>query len=158
MLITVLFMGQKESHRFPLSTQKVPQHALSLIKLPKDAENSVAAKQMAEQWQSVTAEVKQKIEQSNAKYKQAADKRRRGQVFAVGDQVMLFLHKERFPVGTYNKLQPMKYGLYSIEKKIHDNLYVVGFPNSMGISKKFNGANIFPFYGDDEPLYPENSL
>ena len=36
-------------------------------------------------------EVKQKIEKSNANYKAVMDKHRRKQVFAVGDQVMVFL-------------------------------------------------------------------
>ena len=49
-------------------------------------------------------EVKQKIEKSNAKYKDAADKHRRKQLFAVGDQLMMFLCRERFSVGTYSKL------------------------------------------------------
>ena len=59
---------------------------------------------MAEQWQTLTEEVKQKIEHSNAKYKATADKHWRKQVFVVGDQVMVFLRRERFPVGAYSKL------------------------------------------------------
>ena len=39
-------------------------------------------------------EVKQKLETANKKYKTGADKHKRKQVFAVGDQVMIFLHKE----------------------------------------------------------------
>ena len=112
---------------------------------------------MVEQWQSITAEVKQRLEKSNAKYKEAADKHRKDKVFAVGDQVMVFLHRERFPVGQYSKLQPKKYGPYAIEKRINDNAYVVGLLNSMGISKTFSVADIFPFYLDDQPLYPDNS-
>ena len=46
---------------------------------------------MAEQWKTMTEEVRQSIEKSNAKYKAVADKHRREKVFVVGDQVMVFL-------------------------------------------------------------------
>ena len=71
---------------------KTPRQAVDFVKLPGGHGVSVAAKNMAEQWQSMTEKVKQKIEQSNAKYKAATDKHRRKQVFFVGDQVMVFLH------------------------------------------------------------------
>ena len=48
-------------------------------------------KNMAKNWQAMTEEVKQRIEKSNAKYKAATNKHRRNQLFAVGDQVMVFL-------------------------------------------------------------------
>ena len=69
----------------------MPRQAVDLVKLLGGHGVSVAAKNMAENWQAMTEEVKQRIEKSNAKYKAATNKHRRNQLFAVGDQVMVFL-------------------------------------------------------------------
>ncbi|GKB58388.1 hypothetical protein Tco_0914574 [Tanacetum coccineum] len=142
---------------FSIVYTNVPKHALDLLELPKGRGSDIAARNMAEDWKMVPKDVKKKIEDSNARYKASTDKHRREKTFNVGDQVMVFLRRERFPVGRYSKLQLKKYGPYRIERKINDNAYVVGLLDHMGISKTFNVADIYPFYSDVEPLYPENS-
>ena len=73
---------------FAIVYTKTPRQVVDLVKLPGGHGVSVVAN-MVENWQSMTEEVKEKIEKSNAKA--AANKHRRKQLFAVGNQVMVFL-------------------------------------------------------------------
>ncbi|XP_031398478.1 dormancy-associated protein 2-like [Punica granatum] len=66
---------------FSIVYQKVPRHAIDLIKPPKTYKGNATAESMAKE------------------YKKAADKYRKERFFSVGDMVMVFLRKERFQVG-----------------------------------------------------------
>ncbi|CAL2276889.1 unnamed protein product [Prunus armeniaca] len=141
---------------FSIVYTAIPNHVVDLVKLPRGQQTSMAAKNLAEEVVAVRDEVKQKLEQTNAKYKAAADRHRRVKVFQEGNSVMIFLRKERFPVGTYSKLKPKKYGPYKVLKRINDNAYVIELPDSMGISNIFNVADLYEFR-EDEVLYPDHN-
>nr|GEW22216.1 RNA-directed DNA polymerase [Tanacetum cinerariifolium] len=123
------------------------RHVVDLTDLP--GKTNIQANRMVKEVQATHEVVRANITKANAKYKIAADKHRRKKLFQVGDEVMLFLRRERFSVGTYGKLQPKKYGPYKVLRKINDNAYVVDLPNTMSISKTFNVLDIYEFHSKD---------
>ncbi|CAL8082758.1 unnamed protein product [Prunus armeniaca] len=128
----------------------VPNHVIDLVKLklPKAHVLSI---------QAMKNEVKKRLEKTNAKYKVVADKQRRVKVFDEGNYIMVYLKNERFPMGTYRKCQPCKYGPYKILKKINNNAYIVDLRSSMEISSTFNATDLYAFHEDDLLYIEDNS-
>ena len=104
-----------------------PKPCIRLSALPKLPGMSIAAELMADRVKAIQEEVRKKLEESNEKYKAAANRKRRLKLFKEGDLVMVYLRKGRLPVGTFNKLND-KYGPYQILQKINDNAYRVDLP------------------------------
>ncbi|GAV57566.1 hypothetical protein CFOL_v3_01103, partial [Cephalotus follicularis] len=116
---------------------------VDLVRVPRVYAESLAVEAMAEQAQAIQFEVKNKLAEANAKYKAFAKSHRHLKVFKKREMVMVFLRKERFPVGIYNKMKPRKYGPYKIVKMINDNAYVVYLSSSLGMSFTFIVSNLF---------------
>ena len=96
---------------------------------------------------NVHEEVKNKLEESTTKYKADADKHRRFKSFAVVDQVMVNLQKDKFPFGEYNKIKWKKIGPFLILQKINDNAWVVDLRVNYNISKTFNIQDLLEYHG-----------
>jgi len=90
------------------------------------------------------------LEKANEKYKRNADLKRRSVEFNEGDFVYAVLTKDRFPVGTYNKLKARKIGPVEILKKINDNAYQLKLPNDIYTSDVFNVKHIIPYYEEEQ--------
>nr|GLL25427.1 uncharacterized protein LOC109163967 [Ipomoea trifida] len=73
---------------------KTPKHAVDLIPLPSTEKTHKVVDSIADQVQSVQEEVRTQLAASNAKYKAVAHKKRRQQLFNVGEDVLVYLRKE----------------------------------------------------------------
>nr|GEW65741.1 RNA-directed DNA polymerase [Tanacetum cinerariifolium] len=120
------------------------RHVVDLVDLP--GKKNIQANRMVERVQATHEVVRAKISESNDKYKIAAGNHHHGKLFQVRDEVMVFLCKERFSIGTYSKLHPNKYSSYKILQKINYNAYVVDVPNNMSISKNLSVSDIYKFH------------
>ena len=58
---------------------------------------------------------------------------------------MVYLHKERFPIGSYSKLRKRKIELYRIIKQIGENAFVVDLLKHMGIDSTFNISDLYSY-------------
>ena len=120
---------------------------MDLVKLPSSTSSgTTTAFDLADSYLQTFQEVQQTLEQSNLKYKATVDKHRKHQVFEVGDQVMIYLRKERLSAGVHGKLRQKRYGPFKVLKRINAKAYMIDLPNNMNISKTFNIVYISTYH------------
>ncbi|KAI0507593.1 hypothetical protein KFK09_013719 [Dendrobium nobile] len=140
---------------FQVVYTKPPNHLVDLAILPKCSKSEVS-KTISQAAETIQA-VRERLQQSNAKYKLAADTRRRFKSFQPGELVMVRMRRERFPQGSYSKLSPRKLGPFPIRHKINDNAYVIDLPPEILTSPTFNVADIYNYYPPDDVQILESS-
>jgi predicted DNA-binding protein (UPF0278 family) len=96
------------------------------------------------------------LQESTAKYKAKADKKRHPLEFEEGDFIWAMLTKDRFPVGEYNKLAACKIGAVEVMKKINPNAYQLKLPSHIKTSYVFNIKHLVPFI--EESLIEDTNL
>ncbi|KAJ8640312.1 hypothetical protein MRB53_017006 [Persea americana] len=101
-----------------------------------------------EKLQHVHDVVKQRLGDSNARYKQAADKKHREVIFEPGDFVWAVMMKERHPIGDYGKLTDKKIGPLEVLERLNNNAYRLKLPSHFKTSDVFNVKHLIPYVGD----------
>ena len=109
------------------------------------------ATKFIEQIQEIHQAVWEQLEKSQAKYKARHDKHRMEHSFQVGDQVWLYIRKDRMR-GEGKKLKPIRYGPFKILEKIGENAFHLDLPAYMHIYSVVNADSLRLF----EPSLIEN--
>jgi hypothetical protein len=125
-----------------------PRAPLDLAPIPDTMRTNTTAKDLMIQIQEGHKLTIQKLQESTAKYKASADKKRRAIEFEERDFVWAILTKDRFPVGEYNKLAARKVGPVEIITKINPNAYRLKLPSHIKTSDVFNVKHLVPFMED----------
>jgi hypothetical protein len=102
-----------------------------------------------------------KLQESTAKYKPSANKKRGAVEFEEGDFVWAIMTKDKFPVEEYNKLAARKVGPIEIIEKMNPNAYRLKLTNHIKTSDVFNVKHLVPFiedWSDEDANSRMNSL
>jgi hypothetical protein len=81
------------------------------------------------------------LEKSQAKYKTRHDKHRVDHSFKVGDEVWIYISKERLK-GEGKNLKPIRYGPFKIIEKIGNNAFHLNLPLYMKMYAVVNVENL----------------
>ena len=90
------------------------------------------ATKFIEQIQEIHQAVQEQVERSQAKYKARHDEHRMEHNFQVGDQVWLYINKDKMQ-GEGKNLKPIRYGPFKILEKIGENVSRLDLPAYMHI-------------------------
>ena len=123
----------------------LPRRVYELRNLGGQERRSADGEYFVSSMHEIQENVKNNLQESVGKYKQREDMKRREVNFQVGDLVMAYLSKERFPKRTYNKLKLKNIGPCKILRKFFANAYEIELPSKIQISPIFNVSDICPF-------------
>ena len=99
------------------------------------------AKKFIEKIKLIHQTVQEQLEKSQGKYKERHDKHCVDHQFQVGDEVWLYISKERLQ-GEGRRLKPIRYGPFKILEKIGNNAFKLDLPSYMQIYSVVNVENL----------------
>jgi hypothetical protein len=130
----------------------IPRGPLDLLPIEGPDKNPKDAKAHVRNLKEIHELVHKNLTVAYEKYKAHVDKRRRQVEFRVGELVWIYLSKDRYPKGDYNKLTRRKFGPYPVLEKFGENAYRVMLPEDMHISNVFNVRHLHKYYGENTSL------
>lgn len=125
-----------------------PNTVLDLASLPTPGRTVKPVAELVSQLQDVHDVVKQRLADSNARYKQAANKKRREVIFEPGDFVWAVMMKEHHPIGEYRKLTDRKIGPLEVLERLNNHAYRLKLSSHFKTSDVFNIKHLIPYVGD----------
>lgn len=99
------------------------------------------ATKFIEQIEEIHWEIQEQLEKNKAKYKARHAKHRIEHTFQVGDQVWLYISKDRMQ-GEGKELKPIRYGPFKILEKIGENAFRLDLPAYMHIYSIVNADSL----------------
>jgi hypothetical protein len=117
--------------------------------LGRDESRSARGEDFVSKMQKLHDQINRQLHNSNHKYKNIVDQRRREVNFEIGDQVSSHRRMERFMKGKYNKMKMKRIGCSKILIKLSTNAYKIEFPEDIQISPIFNVVDLYPYKMDD---------
>ena len=129
-----------------------PKTPLDLTPIPTPDKFSWEAQKRAKEIKDLHAQVRERIEKSNAQAMQQANKHKKEVHFQPGDLVWIHTRKERYPSKCKSKIMPRSDGPFEVMEKIGPNAYKVDLPGEYGVSATFNVADLSPYYDENEEI------
>ncbi|BFG40766.1 hypothetical protein CerSpe_270400 [Prunus speciosa] len=128
---------------------KTPCYYLDLVPISNPTINSKKAEDLVVSMARVHEDVKKKLEERNEKYREATNAHGRVKVFREGDLVWVYLKKERFPSGAYNKLKEKKISVYvEFWRRSIDNAYKIELSSNIHTHPTFNVQDLSKYLGE----------
>eukprot|EP00253_Pinus_taeda_P029627 PITA_29627 len=94
-----------------------------------------------ERIQQIHHQIQEQLEKSQGKYKERHDKHRVDHKFQEGDEVWLYISKERMQ-GEGKNIKPIRYGPFKILKKVGNNAFQLDLPSYMQMYSVVNVENL----------------